>query len=434
MSLKENLLATFPNIQTTEADNFKEIRKNALENFDEKGFPTRKEEAWRFTSLNPILREEYNLEIPETKIDIDKIKSYYIPEADTYKVVFVNGVLQEDLSDLVTGKGYIITTLDKAKQDENYKEIVAKHYNQIAKKESMAELNTALSTNGLFVHASKSVVIDKPIELFYFASSQDALLLQPRNLIVAEVNSDIQVIERHQNLSDSTVLTNSVTEVYNSKDAQVHIYKIQANTHKSSLIDGTYIYQEEKTESRVHTFAFGGKITRNNLEFYQNGEYSNSILKGVTILEEKEHVDHHTLVHHKEENCESYQDYKGIYSDRSHGVFNGKIFVEKTAQKLNAYQQNNNIVVDNRATVNAKPQLEIFADDVRCSHGCTVGRLPEEALFYLRSRGIPKKEAEAVLMYAFANTVLESVRIPALRKEVARLIANKLGVSIELEF
>src|SRR5699024_5980810 len=132
--------------------------------------------------------------------------------------------------------------------------------------------------------------------------------------------------------------------------------------------------------------------------------------------------------------CESHQDYKGIYADRSTGIFNGKIFVDKIAQKLNAYQQNNNIVVDDRATVNAKPQLEIFADDVRCSHGCTVGRLPEEALFYLRSRGIPKKEAEAVLMYAFANTVLESVRIPALRKEVARLIANKLGVSIELEF
>lgn len=435
MSLKESLLAAFPTIDAhTEADNFKEIRKNAIKSFGEKGFPTRKEEAWKYTSLHPILREEYQLQFQDDEIDTETIQSYYIPNADTYKVVFVNGVLRKDLSTLANYDGFIINSLAQAKQEEGQKEIVAKHFGQIAKKESMAELNTAFSKDGLFVYVEKSVVVDKPIELHYFATGgEEALLLQPRNLIVAEPNAQVQIIERHQSLTKNATLTNTVTEVYNSKDAMVDLYKIQANTDTASLVDGTYFHQEERTTSSVHTFAFGGKITRNNLEFYQHGSHSNSILKGITILEEREHVDHHTLVHHTQPNCESHQDYKGIFSDRSVGIFNGKIFVDKIAQKLFAYQQNNNIVVDDRATVNSKPQLEIFADDVRCSHGCTIGKLPEEALFYLRSRGIPKKEAEALMMYAFANTVLESVRIPALREEVTKMIARKLGVAMNIE-
>ena len=166
------------------------------------------------------------------------------------------------------------------------------------------------------------------------------------------------------------------------------------------------------------------------MNFYQNGERIDSTLKGVTILGEKQHVDHHTLVHHAQPNCESHQDYKGIFGEKSTGVFNGKIIVDKIAQKTNAFQQNNNVLISDKATVNTKPQLEIFADDVKCSHGCTVGQLDEEALFYLQSRGIPKKEAQALLMYAFANNVLESVRIPELKTRINKLIANKLGVRL----
>lgn len=435
MSLKDNLLAVFPTIDSEkESDDFKEIRKTAIKNFDAKGFPTRKEEAWKYTSLNPILREEYKLDFQDKKVDTEKIKSYFLPNADTYKVVFVNGVLQEDLSTLVTEDGFTISTLAKAKKEEGLKDIVAKHYNKIAEEASMPQLNTAFSKDGIFIYVKTSVVVDKPIELFNFASGgEEALLLQPRNLIVAEPNSQVQIIERHQSLTENATLTNVVTEVYNSKDAMVDIYKIQANTSNASMVDGTYFHQEERTTSSVHTIALGGRITRNNLEFYQHGSHSNSILKGITILEDREHVDHHTLVHHTQPNCESHQDYKGIFSDRSTGIFNGKILVDKIAQKLSAYQQNNNVVLHDRATVNSKPQLEIYADDVRCSHGCTIGQLPEEALFYLRSRGIPEKEAEAVMMLAFANTVLESVRIPALREEVMRLIANKLGAEVNIE-
>ena len=198
----------------------------------------------------------------------------------------------------------------------------------------------------------------------------------------------------------------------------------------SNLIENTFIDQKRDSNVRVHTFSFGGKLTRNNLNFYHKGENIQSTLKGLTILESDQHVDHNTLVNHAQPNCESHQDYKGIFSERSVGVFNGKILVDQIAQKTNAFQQNNNILIDNKAKVNSKPQLEIFADDVKCSHGCTIGQLDKEALFYLKSRGIPDKEAIALLTYGFANSILKSVNIPSLKKRINSLISKKLGVDL----
>lgn len=271
----------------------------------------------------------------------------------------------------------------------------------------------------------------KPIEILHFATGNEAsLMLQPRNLVVVEEHAEVQIIERHQSLTDNEVLTNSVTEIFAAENAIVDYYKIQNDAPKASLIDNTYISQKGKSAVNVHTFSFGGKLTRNNLNFYQHGERIDSTMKGVTILGDKQHVDHHTLVHHIEPNCESHQDYKGIYGDGSTGVFNGKIIVDKIAQKTNAFQQNNNILISDKATINTKPQLEIFADDVKCSHGCTIGQLDEDALFYLQTRGIPQKEARALLMYAFANNVLATVRIPELKTRINKLIAKKLGVNL----
>ena len=255
-------------------------------------------------------------------------------------------------------------------------------------------------------------------------------MMQPRNLIIVGENAHVQIIERHQSLSDNAVFTNSVTEIFAEKRSYLDFYKIQNDKENASLIDNTFIHQEQDTNCNVHTFSLGGKITRNNLNFSQNGEHCDSTLKGVTILKDKQHVDHNTLVNHISPNCESHQDYKGLYADSSTGVFNGRVIVEKEAQKINAFQQNNNILIDDNATVNAKPQLEIFADDVKCSHGCTIGQFDEDALFYLRSRGIGLKEAQALLMYAFANTVLETVKIPELKRRINNLIAEKIGVNI----
>jgi len=292
-------------------------------------------------------------------------------------------------------------------------------------------LNTAFSREGAYIYIPKNKAPRKPIQIIHFATGNEAaLMLQPRNLIIAEENAEVQIIERHQSLTENEVFTNAVTEIFAAKDAIVDYYKVQNDAKTASLVDNTYISQKDNSVVRVHTFSFGGRLTRNNLNFYQNGERIDSTLKGVTILGEKQHVDHHTLVHHAQPNCESHQDYKGIFGERSTGVFNGKIIVDQIAQKTNAFQQNNNILLSDKATINTKPQLEIFADDVKCSHGCTIGQLDEDALFYLQSRGIPKKEATALLMYAFANNVLESVRIPELKKRINKIIANTLGVRV----
>ena len=316
-----------------------------------------------------------------------------------------------------------------------YKQIIDVYFNKVASKDdSLTTLNTAFSREGAYIYIPKNKMPKKPVEIIHFSTGNEtALLLQPRSLIIVEENAELQVIERHQSLTANEVLTNSVTEIFAAKSAILDYYKVQNDLSSASLIDNTYINQKSKSAVSVHTFSFGGKLTRNNLNFYQNGEYIDSTLKGVTILGEKQLVDHHTLVHHIEPNCESHQDYKGIYGENSTGVFNGKIIVDKIAQKTNAFQQNNNILISDKATINTKPQLEIFADDVKCSHGCTIGQLDEEALFYLQTRGIPKKEARALLMYAFANNVLQSVRIPELKTRINKLIANKLGVRLGFE-
>lgn len=299
----------------------------------------------------------------------------------------------------------------------------------------MRRINSIYKHNGVGVYVVDNiffdVVAEKPIQVLnFFTGNEAALMVQPRNLIIAEEGSHVQIIERHQSLTENPVLTNSVTEVYVGKNAEVDYYKIQNDKTTSSLIDSTFIKQERDSKCSVHTFSLGGKLTRNNLRFYQHGENCNSVLKGVTILEDKQHVDHNTLVHHIQPNCESHQDYKGIFSDKSIGVFNGNVLVDRIAQKTNAFQSNNNILMDDTATCNSKPQLEIFADDVKCSHGCTIGQLDNEALYYLRTRGIPKKEAKALLMFAFANNVLSSVNIQEIKTRITKQIALKLGVEL----
>ncbi|SHM91700.1 Fe-S cluster assembly protein SufD [Polaribacter sp. KT 15] len=433
MELKDKLLSSyvaFENKVDTDSD-IHDIRSKALQTFEKLGFPTKKLEAWKYTSLNSVLKQDYSL-FPnkDNAIQLSDVKKYFIHDIDAYKLVFIDGKYSSFLSE-TTHDTFDVCLMSAALNKPKYKTVIDNYFNKIAKEDNLTSLNTAFANEGAYIYIPKNVEVEKPIQIINFTTGTEAAtMLQPRNLIVAEQNAHVQIIERHQSLTSNPVLTNSVTEVYAAKDATVDIYKIQNDDLNASLVDNSYIEQKSNSVVSVHTFSFGGNITRNNLNFFQRGEHIDSILKGITILEGKQHVDHHTLVHHIEPNCESHQDYKGIYDERSTGVFNGKVIVNKEAQKTNAYQQNNNVLVSDKATINAKPQLEIFADDVKCSHGCTIGQLDDEALFYMQQRGIPKKEGKALLMFAFANTVLESVKIPEVKQRIAKLIANKLNVKI----
>lgn len=433
MDLKEKLVSSFLAFEekVDVNDYVHDIRSHAIKTFEEKGFPSKKEEAWKYTSLKALLKQDYSI-FPkqENALEYKDIKKYFVHNIDTYKIVFIDGKYSSHLSQ-TTHEGIDVCLMSSALTKPKYKVIIEKYFNKVATSDSLSVLNTAFSNEGAYIHIPKNKVVEKPIQIIHLSTgNESATMLQPRNLIVVDENSQVQIIERHQNLTSNPVLTNSVTEIYANKRALVDYYKIQNDNDQASLIDNTFIKQYQESIASVHTFAFGGKLIRNNLNFYQEGERMDSILKGVTIIGNKQHVDHNTLVHHIEPNCESHQDYKGIFSENATGVFNGKIIVNKEAQKTNAFQSNNNILLSDKATINSKPQLEIFADDVKCSHGCTIGQLDESALFYMQSRGIPKKEAKALLMFAFSNDVMSSVKIPELKQRITEIIANKLGVDL----
>jgi Fe-S cluster assembly protein SufD len=444
MELKEKLISSFMAFEEhiDVHSELHDVRTSAIKNFENKGFPTKKEEAWKYTSLNAILKNDYSV-FPkhENAIEFAEVKKYFLHEIDTHKVIFVDGKFSSFLS-ATTHDGLDVCLMSSALNKPKYKMIIDEYFNKIASKdESLTTLNTAFANEGAYINIPKSKVVEKPIEIIYFSTGQeDALMLQPRNLVIVGENAHVQIIERHQSLNETRangelseanpVLTNSVTEIFAQKRAIVDYYKIQNDLQSANLIDNTYISQKQESRVSVHTFTFGGNITRNNLNFYHFGERIDSTLKGITIIGDKQHVDHYTLVNHATPNCESHQNYKTILAGSSTGVFNGKIYVEKEAQKTDAFQQNNNILLGDKATINAKPQLEIFADDVKCSHGCTIGQLDETAMFYMQSRGIPKKEAKALLMYAFSNDVIESIKIPELKKRITKIIATKLGVNL----
>ncbi|POS03132.1 iron-regulated ABC transporter permease protein SufD [Flavobacterium croceum DSM 17960] len=434
MDLKEKLVSSFMAFeeQIDVTSQLHDVRTLAIRNFENKGFPTKKEEAWKYTSLNAILKNDFTV-FPknENAVEFKDVKKYFLHEIDTYKVVFIDGIFSSFLSS-TTHEGLDVCLMSSALTKPKYKMVIDEYYNKIAsKEETLTTLNTAFATEGAYINIPKSKIVEKPIEIIYFSTGiENALMLQPRNLIIVGENAHVQIIERHQGLHENAVLTNAVTEVFAKKRAIVDYYKIQNDLPSANLIDNTYISQKQESRVSVHTFSFGGNMTRNNLNFYHFGERIDSTLKGITIIGDKQHVDHYTLVHHATPNCESHQNYKCIVNDNATGVFNGKIYVDKEAQKTNAFQQNNNILLSDKATVNAKPQLEIFADDVKCSHGCTIGQLDESAMFYMQQRGIPKQEAKALLMFAFCNEAIESIKIAELKQRITKIIANKLGVNL----
>ncbi len=438
--LKDKLIASFmafENKDSVETDSdFHKLRAKAMETFEKVGFPIRKNENWKYTSLKRLLKTDYSLFPFQTKheIQLKEVDTYFLKGIDSYKIVFVDGVYNSYLSD-TTHDGMDICLLSSAIDNTKYKIVMDFYFNKIADtSEGLSSLNTAFASEGAFIHIKKNTLVKKPIEIVYFTTnSEKDILLQPRNLVIVDENSQVKIIERHQSLSNKSVLTNTLTEIFANKRAHVDYYKIQNDNLKASLIDYTFIQQKDQSLVSVNTFTFGGDLTRNTLSFYQKGEYVNSVLNGITLIDGTQHVDNQTNVFHQSPNCESHELYKGIYDEQAKGVFNGKVYVEKIAQKTDAYQQNDNILLTDEASIYSKPQLEIFADDVACSHGCTIGQLDKDALFYMRQRGIPKSEAIALLLYAFTNKVVESIKIPALKTKITKIISEKLNVELGID-
>ncbi|ACU06530.1 Iron-sulfur cluster assembly protein SufD [Flavobacteriaceae bacterium 3519-10] len=436
MALLDNITSNHPAFLETLKHRFlDENRVFALQNFLQMGLPTKKDEEYKYTNLREITEKSYNFFPKEAhNISKEKIEELHLGEENFDWIVFVNGVLHKELSK-ISIENVEFLSFNYALNDPKHKEVFEHYFNTIAAKDlAFTNLNTAYCKQGFFLKVPKNVVIEKPVHVFYLSQNQDEnTIYNTRNLLIAEAGSKVEIIESHHNFDETFVLTNTVTEIFTYENAKADWHKLQNDSDHSYMIDHTFAKQERDSRTTVNTFTFGGKLVRNNLDFIHNGENINSYMNGITIIGKEQLVDHHTAVHHKTPHCESYQNYKGIYKDKSHGVFNGKVFVDKLAQKTNAYQQNNNILLDEGATIDTKPQLEIFADDVKCSHGCTVGQLNEDALFYLRARGISKKEAQALLLFAFASDAIQNIDIEPLKVKISRLLASKLGVASEFD-
>ena len=406
------------------------LRKDAFEVFKAKGFPTLKDEDWRFTNLTPFLTDDFSLVsgIAAEEEVISAINAALIPGLDAYLLVLLNGEIQPALSVLPAGD----VTIQRLESIVNSAEFAAHATFDEVESNRMLALNTSLFTDGYFIEIPRNVVLDKPVQIIHLYSADENAMFQPRHLIVVNENAKAELIESSVMLKNAKrVLLNSVTQVSVKQNAQLIQYNIQDNHTEERLIGYTRVTQER--DSRYDNFTFnlpGAELIRNNLEVVLNGTATETHLLGVYLVGGHQLTDNHTAIHHKFPHCESNEIYKGVLLDHGKAVFNGKVFVERPAQKTNAFQQNNNLLLSDNAQVFAKPQLEIFADDVKCSHGCTVGQFDPESLFYLRSRGISEDSSRKLLVEAFMFDVTQKITNEPVKQYIQSLIHTKMEDSL----
>ena len=412
------------------------IEQNAFNTFSSLGVPTVKHEEWKYTRIGSVLKKEYafNPENIASAVSLVDLEAVRLPgHEDANELVFVNGLYSDRLSTIRSG-GLAVLNLEEAAKNE-YKTVVEQHLGHSSKyiKDGIHALNTAFLQEGVFINVKKGEVVEHAVYIYNINDARSAnLFSQPRILIYVGENAQVQFAETYTTLGTCESFTNQVTEVVVEKDAIVEYYKIQSDSAHSSQVNTTHFRQIGKSLVNTVTVSLSGGIVRNNLNIAMEAEHSESHFYGLYFLNGKTHVDNHTVVDNVKPNCYSNELYKGVVDDEATAVFNGKIFVQRDAQKTNAYQSNKNILLSDSATVNTKPQLEIFADDVKCSHGCTVGQLDEEGMFYLRSRGVSEKTAKSLLVHAFAIDILGHIKPEPIRSYVDKLISERLEFEHEL--
>lgn len=426
----EQFKEQFELIQAASKDNgLGTIRQNAFKAFSAMGIPTSKHEEWKYTRISSLFNTNYGMpaEQPGNLVSADDLKQFRLPgHEEANELIFVNGVFSFSLSTIRSSKQLVVLPLEAAAANE-YKDIVHKNFGHSSNylKDGINALNTAFVRGAVFIHVKERELVERPVYIYNITDTRAGnILAQPRSLVHLAEQSQIHFVETFATIGKGEGFTNQVMEIVVEKDARLEYYKIQQD--KGSQVSTTHIRHVAKSYSNAVTISLDGGMVRNNLNIVLDAEYCESHLYGLYYQRGQNHVDNHTVVDNVKPNCFSNQLYKGIMDDNATGVFNGKIFVRPQAQKTNAYQSNKNILLSGSASVNSKPQLEIFADDVKCSHGCTIGRLDEEALFYLQSRGITEKNAKSLLLHAFASDVLENIQLKQIREYADQQISQRL--------
>lgn len=402
-------------------------RRSALSSHHAQGIPTVKHEEWKYTSLRGWSEVAFNAPVRVT-VDSDAIAPYLHGLEDAIRLVFVNGFFDQGLSTLDSVAGLEVSTLADADPA-----VLEKHLGAYAKVEefTFVALNTAAFASGTFVRVRRNAVIERPIHIVHLTVASDSPQASyPRTLVIAESGSQAKVVETFATVGDHPGFSNAVTEVYVESNAHLEMVKAQLETETSFHIAATEAKVERDGTFLTYNVTLGGALTRNDINVYLNGENGHVRMDGVYALTGDQHCDNHTRLDHAMPHCDSFEVYKGVLDGKSTGVFNGKIFVHLDAQKTDAKQTNQALLLSPTATINTKPQLEIFADDVKCTHGATVGQLRSDALFYLRARGIPAAKARALLVYAFAAEVIEKITLDPLRNDLERRLFEKLGTEV----
>ena len=405
------ILSLIENIQRhSEGITISSDKKESLNSFFKTGFPTTKDEEWKYTSLKRIVSENYSVDCIGKSIVEEEIHKNSL--GFSKKIIFCDGVL-------------ISTPSINNVTISSYSEFKSNNV------DSISQLNYALAKNGYTITVADNSIINDPIEILFF-NTVEGNFMQYRNVMTVGKNAQVKFIEKIQNINCHSSFVNHFTQINCGRNSNVEYNKIQNNTSKSRLIDSMNVLQKQDSVCNVNNLIFGGEFIRNNLNFEQVGTNAESNMNGISILSDTQLADNHTFVDHRSPNCRSNEMYKGVYLDKAKGVFNGKIMVRQNSQKIDAFQANNNLLLSEEATINSKPQLEIYADDVKCSHGCTIGQLDKNALFYMRSRGVGLQEAYAILTYAFASEAINNITIDEVVFLAKNLLAKKLNVDIDL--
>ena len=407
------------------------IQNTAIQRFsNDVDFPTRRNEDWKYTNVAELLQVQYQ---QPKLVDITSadISPFLFEGLDAYLLVFVNGKYNKILSSDELSKKIIVQDISAGLQEDGLTKATASEYlNKWASKEKnpFIVLNTAFAQNGIFINVPDGLVVDRPVHILNIAFTKDeALVISPQKIIVVGENSKLTVIETYHNINNSqqTYFTNTVTQLVLKRNAVVDHCRIQNDGENAFFINNTEVEQMRDSTYSSYVVDLGGKLVRNNLSSILKDSGTTTNFYGIYLGIDKQHIDNQTFVDHAYPNCNSNELYKGILTDNAKGVFNGKIMVRPDAQKTNAFQKNHSLVLSKGASMNSKPQLEIFADDVKCSHGATIGQLNEDALYYMRSRGLSKKEAISVLKQAFLTEITDLIKIDPVREKVEQMIVDK---------
>lgn len=407
------------------------LRETALARFGEAGFPTPRLEDWRYTNVAPIEKRHFTVsgELSPVLND-EQLRGLSLDGLDCHYLIFINGRLQPGYSTAAPlPKGVKAGSLARALAEAA--DELEPWLGRIADADAngFVALNTAFMNDGACIRVAPGVTVDKPVHLVFAVTGADGVLIAPRNLIVAGDNSRVTVIEHYVDLGGGAYLTTAVTEIAAGAGARVEHYKLQQEAMNAYHVATIQVRQDRNSRFVSRNFSLGGRLARNDINTLLGAGGAECVMDGLFMAGGRQHVDNHTFIDHAQPACSSREHYKGVLDGRSRGVFNGRIMVRQDAQQTDAHQSNHNLLLSEGAEVDTKPQLEIFADDVRCSHGATVGQLDGNALFYLRSRGLEERRARGLLTYAFVREVIDRIEVAPLRAAMGRnLLAWLPGV------